>query len=123
MKAASAAGGTVEGRRERSVRRAAAQLIVRVSRGFTSYLFSPTRSRKGGRVVTLTLTATALTIGVATAAGLQGAYEATDRLDAMADRAMAVASVREESPAARRDALMGRVQAAEQLRRTREADG
>jgi len=121
LKAARASRETAQARRERQERLSGESVARRLLRWIKSYLHAPSRSRKGGQRITLTLTATALTVGVITAAGIQGAYEASDRIEAMADRAMVMAA-REESPSARREALLGRAQTGEQLRLMSEAN-
>jgi hypothetical protein len=93
----------------------------RLVRWLKSYLHAPSRSRKGGTVITLTLTATALTIGVAGAYGFQNAYEASDRFETMTARAMQVAPLA-DATGVKRDATLGRVQVAEQIRLMRQAN-
>jgi len=121
LKAARADQDRIDRRRERSEQRAAEPLTRRISRWIRSYVDAPARSRRGGRFLTLTLTATALTIGVGTAYGIQSAYEAADRYEAMAERMTRMAP-----PAVgglvRQDAVIGRAQMGEQIRLMREAN-
>jgi len=117
LKAARSQNDRAEQRRARAERIAAEPVTRKISRWIKSYLGAPTRSRKGGRLLTLTLTATALTIGVSTAYGIQGALEAVDHVEQAAEKAMT------KMPAvARQDAVFGRAQMGEQIRLMREAN-
>ena len=121
LKASRAAQEKACERQQRRDRHAAEPLGRRLVRWLKSYLQAPSRSRKGGRVITLTLTATALTIGVGTAYGLQNAYETADRIEEVTARAMQAAP-QADTIGAKRDATLGRIQTAEQLRLMREAN-
>lgn len=120
LKAARAAQEKNERRVERAERLAAEPMTRKTSRWVQSYLAAPTRSRKGGRLLSLTFAAAALTIGVTTAFGLQGTYEAADRMESMAQQAMA--KLPTAAAPSRQDAAVGRIQMGEQIRLMREAN-
>jgi DNA-binding response OmpR family regulator len=123
LKAARSAEETAQQKSDRAARLAAEPITRKISRWIKSYLHAPGRSRKAGRVLTLTLTATALTVGIGSAYALQGAFEAADRFEAMADKAIAKLALPQGASAfAKQEAMMGRTQGAEQIRLMREAN-
>lgn len=121
LKAARSQNERNQQRRDRAERLAAEPIARKISRWIKSYLAAPTRSRKGGRFLTLTLTATALTIGVSTAYGLQSTLDLADRFEATSQQAVMKLPA---APAgvARQDAALGRAQIGEQIRLMREAN-
>lgn len=125
LKAVRAEAERAEERRERAERHAAEPFTRKFVRWIKSYVHAPSRSRKGGRRITLTLTAASLTIGIGSAYAVQSAYEAADRVEQMIERATALAGGAAASPDSiqlKAAAAMNRIQGAEQLRLMREAN-
>jgi DNA-binding NtrC family response regulator len=122
LKAARAGQQRAQGRRERHERHAAAPVLRRMARWVRSVVHASSHGRKGRAILTVMMTVTALTVGVGMAQGFQAGYEAADRTKAMMDRVLQMAAPPERPNAAKLDAMLGRVQAAEHLSLTREAN-
>jgi len=107
-------------RRERQARHAAEPATRRTARWIRSFAHAPSRSRKHQIAAGLAMAAAALLIGVGAAISLRATYEAADRVEAMTERALQLAT----SPMGmmKQDAAAGRWQAGEQIRLMSEAN-
>jgi DNA-binding NtrC family response regulator len=112
----------VQQQRKRDERLRAESPIRRSARWINSWIQAPAHSRRGGQRWTAASAAVALAIGIALAYGLQKSNEAEDRLEAMREQALQTLNPGSDARALREEAALKRLQVAEQLRLTREAN-